>query len=90
MMPPSGAQGGAGAGAGHAYQTYQDFSNGDYSGGAGAAGGYSDGYDAAYDDEYPAQQPYPHPGIRGLQVSPQLQSSQIWNEILEKSPVLSG
>ena len=25
-------------------------------------------YDAAYDDEYPPQQPYPHPGIRGLQV----------------------
>ena len=26
-------------------------------------------YDAAYDDEYPPQQPYPHPGIRGLQVT---------------------
>ena len=34
----------------------------------GFTGGYGDGgYDAAYDDEYPTQQPYPHPGIRGLQ-----------------------
>ena len=33
------------------------------------SGGYGGGgYDATYDDEYPAQQqPYPHPGIRGLQ-----------------------
>jgi len=66
MMPPSGEKGQGG------YQAaqYQDFS---YEG-AGAAGGgmpgpgYDDGgYDAAYDDEYPTQQPYPHPGIRGLQ-----------------------
>ena len=28
------------------------------------SGGY---HDAAYDDEYPEHQPYPHPGIRGLQ-----------------------
>merc|ERR1719234_2374662 len=67
MMPPSG--GAAQTGTGHSYQTYQDFSyeeGGEGQGGGGmAAGGYD--YDAAYDDEYPPQQPYPHPGIRGLQ-----------------------
>eukprot|EP00092_Neocalanus_flemingeri_P000996 GFUD01001063.1.p1 GENE.GFUD01001063.1~~GFUD01001063.1.p1 ORF type:complete len:786 (-),score=160.08 GFUD01001063.1:498-2855(-) len=70
MMPPSGAKGG-GVAAGHAYQTYQDFSSYEDDGqnmAAGFQGGYADGgYDAAYDDEYPPQQPYPHPGIRGLQ-----------------------
>jgi len=70
MMPPSGAKGG-GVATGHAYQTYQDFSSYEDEGqnmAAGFAGGYADGgYDAAYDDEYPPQQPYPHPGIRGLQ-----------------------
>merc|ERR1719205_169791 len=69
-MPPSGAKGG-GVASGHAYQTYQDFSSYEDDGqnmAAGFAGGYADGgYDAAYDDEYPPQQPYPHPGIRGLQ-----------------------
>merc|ERR1719458_2407710 len=67
MMPPSG--GATQTGTGHSYQTYQDFSyeeGGQGGQGAGmAAGGYD--YDAAYDDEYPPQQPYPHPGIRGLQ-----------------------
>jgi len=65
MMPPSG--GAAQTGTGHSYQTYQDFSYEEGGGQAGnmAAGGYD--YDAAYDDEYPPQQPYPHPGIRGLQ-----------------------
>jgi len=53
---------------GHAYQTYQDFSSYEDDGQNMAQGGYADGgYDAAYDDEYPPQQPYPHPGIRGLQ-----------------------
>jgi len=70
MMPPSGAKGG-GVATGHAYQTYQDFSSYEDDGqnmAAGFQGGYADGgYDAAYDDEYPPQQPYPHPGIRGLQ-----------------------
>jgi len=69
MMPP--AKGG-GVATGHAYQTYQDFSSYEDETGqnmaAGFTGGYGDGgYDAAYDDEYPPQQPYPHPGIRGLQ-----------------------
>jgi hypothetical protein len=68
MMPPSG--GAAQTGTGHSYQTYQDFSyeeggQGGQGGGMAAGGGYD--YDAAYDDEYPPQQPYPHPGIRGLQ-----------------------
>merc|ERR1712045_493304 len=55
-------------GTGHSYQTYQDFSYEEGGQGGGmAAGGYD--YDAAYDDEYPPQQPYPHPGIRGLQVT---------------------
>jgi len=76
MMAPSGGKGGRGASP--SFQAYQDFSSFEddthavggnvYGVGSGYGGGYADNtYDAAYDDDYPSQQPYPHPGIRGLQ-----------------------
>lgn len=73
MMAPSGGTKGRRGGGGAPPQSYQDFANYEDEGpnnfGQGFGGGYGDaGYDATYDDEYPAQQqPYPHPGIRGLQ-----------------------
>jgi len=61
----------------NAFQAYQDFSSFEdetpnlaqnFPVSSGFGGGYADtAYDAAYDEEYPPQQPYPHPGIRGLQ-----------------------
>jgi len=71
----AGGKGRGGVNQGNAFQAYQDFSSfeDDTPNVAPAAfpvnnGGYVDtAYDAAYDDDYPAQQPYPHPGIRGLQ-----------------------
>jgi len=77
MMAPSVGKGDRGGTQGNAFQVYQDFSSfeddgqpmgGSYPVGSGFGGGYADtAYDAAYDDDYPPQQPYPHPGIRGLQ-----------------------